>query len=302
MSDYHSLEVPFIFDRPVGVGSGASAAAGANIIPRYVCALGDAGLEKYFVLEKKLGAGHFGSVHSAVPTEHGVALIEAKGKRAPAKVAIKTIEKIENTFVAASEIYFLSALDLKGTIEYYGCIEIPGKGLHIVMEYFEGYDLLEIVNAGVFRSVNDKNAVVKQFAIAIKEIHDAGVVHRDIKPENVMVNPATLKLKLIDFGLSCDQKNNYGVCHGKSGTLAYFDLAPDTNLVASDWWSFGQVLVAIYAMVGLYAKGDYRKMTDEELLQIPDAIKPMLIRLSDPDIKVVDRPTEPEILTAVMAL
>ena len=296
MSDYYPIVVrPFIFDHK---GDGATALS----IPRYVCTLDDTGLEKYFVLEKKLGAGAFGTVYSAVPTEHGVALIEAKGKRAPAKVAIKTIKKIENTFSAASEIYFLGMLDLKGTINYYGCIEIPGKGVHVVMEYFEGHDLFDMVSGGIFRSIEDKNAVVKQFAIAIKEIHDAGVVHRDIKPANVMVNPATLKLKLIDFGISCDQKNNYGACSGKMGTRYYFDAAPDTNLVASDWWSFGQSLVVIYAGYYLFRNQRFYKLTFFNMSNIPDAIKPMLIRLTDPDIKVVDRPTESEILAAVMAL
>lgn len=46
----------------------------------------------------------------------------------------------------------------------------------------------------------------------VQYIHSRGVLHRDIKPENIrltrptrewLADPAQLKLKIIDFGLSC---------------------------------------------------------------------------------------------------
>lgn len=33
-------------------------------------------------------------------------------------------------------------------------------------------------------------------------MNELNMVHRDLKPENIMVNPETLDIKIIDFGLS----------------------------------------------------------------------------------------------------
>ena len=33
-------------------------------------------------------------------------------------------------------------------------------------------------------------------------LHKQDIVHRDIKPENILYDPATKKIKMIDFGIS----------------------------------------------------------------------------------------------------
>lgn len=37
---------------------------------------------------------------------------------------------------------------------------------------------------------------------ALAYMHNLGIMHRDIKPENIMIDPNTLKVKLIDFGFA----------------------------------------------------------------------------------------------------
>ncbi|CBZ53259.1 putative protein kinase (incomplete catalytic triad) [Neospora caninum Liverpool] len=42
----------------------------------------------------------------------------------------------------------------------------------------------------------------KQLMKGIRDIHERGIVHRDLKPENIFVDPNTLVLKIVDFGLA----------------------------------------------------------------------------------------------------
>lgn len=50
--------------------------------------------------------------------------------------------------------------------------------------------------------------IVWQMCQALAYMHHSGLMHRDIKPENVLIDPATLSIKLIDFGFAI-QLNPY---------------------------------------------------------------------------------------------
>jgi serine/threonine protein kinase len=97
--------------------------------------------------------------------------------------------------------------------------------------------------------------VIQNLKKGLKSVHDAGVSHRDIKPDNVMINPNTLDVKYIDFGLSCFK--DYCNVTRKIGSPIY--MAPEGYLQKScygfnppndikswalaDYWSCGLLIL-----------------------------------------------------------
>lgn len=50
---------------------------------------------------------------------------------------------------------------------------------------------------------DDVKTILVNLVTAFLEIYKAGVIHVDIKPENILINPLTLEITFIDFGMSC---------------------------------------------------------------------------------------------------
>lgn len=73
----------------------------------------------------------------------------------------------------------------------------------IVWELITGSDLLDLLNEKGGRLQEQEAAFYfAQLLQAVMFIHSHGLCHRDLKPENCMVEQATNRLKIIDFGLS----------------------------------------------------------------------------------------------------
>jgi len=75
-----------------------------------------------------------------------------------------------------------------------------GRFYYLIMEYVDGANLRQILNAGGLSS-REAMTMVSRMCDALQYAHDNGIVHRDIKPENLLVDRAG-QLKIIDFGLA----------------------------------------------------------------------------------------------------
>jgi serine/threonine protein kinase len=85
--------------------------------------------------------------------------------------------------------------------------------------------------------LTDAKLYLAELALALKCLHDRGIVYRDLKSENVMIGTDG-HVKLVDFGLSIQSDTCYRTC----GTAEY--IAPE--MVAKkpygkevDWWELG---------------------------------------------------------------
>tara|TARA_B100000965_G_scaffold176075_1_gene146896 strand:+ start:8 stop:985 length:978 start_codon:yes stop_codon:yes gene_type:complete len=78
------------------------------------------------------------------------------------------------------------------------------KGLHfIVMQYIEGQNLEEKIQAEGKHTPEAAVRIVLQVANGLKAAHATGVIHRDIKAENILVTGGNI-VKVTDFGLAKD--------------------------------------------------------------------------------------------------
>ena len=79
------------------------------------------------------------------------------------------------------------------------------NGLHfLAIEWAEGEILERYAKQNAPLPRDEVSGIVSQIAAGVQAAHDAGIVHRDLKPENVMYDPATRKVKLLDFGIAID--------------------------------------------------------------------------------------------------
>jgi tetratricopeptide (TPR) repeat protein/tRNA A-37 threonylcarbamoyl transferase component Bud32 len=81
----------------------------------------------------------------------------------------------------------------------------PAEGLpYLVMEYLDGPTLSTLIEPGVGLEPWRAASIAAQVADGLAAAHAVGLVHRDIKPDNIMIDPASGRTKLMDFGLARD--------------------------------------------------------------------------------------------------
>lgn len=148
-----------------------------------------------------LGSGSFGSVYKVVKY----------GKIYAAKILSETyvLEEFKNESNRITrEIEVLKRATSEMLIRYIDDFYIENdfgnKEYVIVMEYFNGITLRELIRKGI----NDKEIMLifKQILTGVKALHNTiieknGIIHRDLKPENILINE-NLQVKIIDYGLS----------------------------------------------------------------------------------------------------
>jgi len=147
-----------------------------------------------------------------------------------------------------SEVTVLSCSSHEGVIGYRGSEVIDSVGL-IYMDYVPHPTLAEYLNQKGPLPESEALSIFKSLVEALDALHKQGVAHKDLKPENVFVDPETLQIKLIDFGLSVFVSEGEFVDH-YCGSPMY--MAPEIlnrdphDPRLSDVWSLG---VMMYQML-----------------------------------------------------
>jgi serine/threonine protein kinase len=80
---------------------------------------------------------------------------------------------------------------------------------YIVMEFVEGHNLIELVNANGPLSIPIALEVFKDICQGLRYAHEHSILHRDLKPSNIMMIGTETKpeAKIIDFGLATSEED-----------------------------------------------------------------------------------------------
>lgn len=124
---------------------------------------------------------------------------------------------------------------------------------YLVMELVPGTDLARLVKSRGPLSVPDACELVRQAALGLQAVHEAGLVHRDIKPSNLMLTPDGV-VKVLDLGLARLVGETGGSITGHNslgGTADY--MAPEqaddlhSATITADLYSLGCTLYCLLA-------------------------------------------------------
>lgn len=144
-----------------------------------------------------------------------------------------------------------AALDHPSVVPILWAGEAHGR-LFIVMRYVEGETLRERLAHSGRLEPDVAVEVLEQVCAAVGAAHERGLVHRDIKPGNVLIEEATGRVFLTDFGLAKPVDDDITDPGSKvMGTVRY--MAPErhhgdgANEVLGDIYALGCVL---WDMVG----------------------------------------------------
>ena len=151
-------------------------------------------------------AAHFPDLHiiEVIGVGGMAAVYKARQPKLDRFVALKVLSRElagDPAFVErfAREARVLARLNHQNIVAVFDC-GVAGPFAYLVMEYVDGVNLRQAMQAGRFASA-EVLALVQVVCGALKFAHDQGILHRDIKPENILIDTRG-GVKIADFGIA----------------------------------------------------------------------------------------------------
>lgn len=237
-------------------------------VPRHVV-IKKADLTSIFtVSSKELGYGKFGSVREARS-------LSDQTLRVALKSIAKTKMLIPNQIQSEVDIWAL--LDHPFVAKFYKAIEDQNH-FHIAIELCEGGTLSTKVKQMSRLAEQVTKRLFLQSVLAVKHLHDRGIVHRDIKLSNFLFKSKSpdSDIRLVDFGLACLVGD--AELTGIVGTPGYMapEIMQGKYTAKVDIWSLGILLYNMLSGVFPFQLGSNSVSLNTEPslenLEFPDPI------------------------------
>ena len=120
--------------------------------------------------------------------------------------------------------------------------QIEPTDLYIALEYFEGYNLVGVINELTEMEVD---SLIYSLCCALFYIHQSNYIYGDLKPENILYKRSTNEIKLIDFGLSFHKSKKRDKIFGSLKFMAPEVLNNEPLSYKVDLYSLGALLYKI---------------------------------------------------------
>jgi serine/threonine protein kinase len=200
-----------------------------------------------YTILQKIGESEAAAVYLAIAEDlgHNVALKVSKRKH--------TGEANPND-TGQRSIMFQREFEAIAALDHPSIIDLFDYGIHegvefLAMEYFPCGDLKARLQNPL--TADEAIAFLKEIALSLKVVHDAGIIHRDLKPPNVMLRDDG-SVVLIDFGLARsllggDGSTRTGVLRGSPYYMSPEQAQGETLDARTDLYSLGVILYEMLA-------------------------------------------------------
>jgi DNA-binding response OmpR family regulator len=202
-----------------------------------------------YTILQKIGESEAAAVYLAIADDlgHNVALKISK-RRHTGNVEVNASDTGQRSIMFQREFEAIAALDHPSIIDLFD------YGIHegveyLAMEYFPCGDLKARLQNPL--TADEAIAFLKEIALSLKVVHEAGIIHRDLKPPNVMLRDNG-SVVLIDFGLARsllagDGSTRTGVLRGSPYYMSPEQAQGEALDARTDLYSLGVILYEMLA-------------------------------------------------------
>lgn len=176
---------------------------------------------------------------------------------------------------------------------------LPTGAPYIVMEYLEGGDLCQVLEAHGPLPVVQAVDYLLQACEAVAEAHAANIVHRDLKPENLFVArrpDGSARIKVLDFGISKQLGDpsrraltNPATAVGSPHYMAPEQMQASEVDLRADIWALGAILYELVSNRRAFDGDTLPAVCAKVLSQQPDPVLDFAPHLPDQLAEVIER-------------